>query len=341
MINRCVFKLIADKQWRCQLCGQIVRTQGNKPPKAKCEELIFDCRFRGEVIRQEICNTCWNRGQPINISACAKHGECVKRQHQTPARIKDCLRCEDRKPSTFPRVEQPQCNVIAVTSLAPNDKARDALESWRLAGVSIVAMQPRDELAKVQKIYGGLVDEWRATDQDARWTFGRPCVFIHDLAKLAIEFNQTIMLLNSDIEIHGGQQRLIDATDADALTIGIRHNFHDWRDATIEAHGLDVFFISPPFARNLPDTGLAMGFPGWDYWLPKHATMTNTAIEWIEEPLFFHRRHELNWSHADWQKSFTILQAAGYDFGLPEGFTIPEGYAIGAKFRESLRRVTV
>ena len=99
MNHHCVFQTIESDvperyQFRCVLCEYVHTTKKDKPPVKDCPEGQFDCRHRGEVLRQEPCNTCaTGRGTPTDVYECAIHGECVKRQHRTPASMMDCVRC--------------------------------------------------------------------------------------------------------------------------------------------------------------------------------------------------------------------------------------------------------
>lgn len=310
--------------YRCVLCGHEITTERQKPPSRQgCTEAPLDCRNRGEMLRQDICRAYGDdEGTAVDVFGCSVHGVCVKRQHQTPASMMDCVRCMASdlgfKRPTFPRVIQDDCDVVAVTSLAPNDRAMDALQSWQDAGLHVVAVQPRHELATTRAIYGELVDEYWATDNDARETFGRPCVFIWELAQQAVIRDRPIMLINSDIEISGHQREVIRLSEIarEHLVIGVRHNYDHWRRTRLEKHGLDVFFLPSTLASSLPRLPLAMGIPFWDYWIPAHACKIGMDIEMYAKPLFFHRWHGLSWTGDDWQKANKIAQDAGYDFGV-------------------------
>lgn len=55
----------------------------------------FPCVYRGDVVRQGECDLCGIRGQPFDIYACAKFGECSVARRNT--KVRPCSTCFDRK----------------------------------------------------------------------------------------------------------------------------------------------------------------------------------------------------------------------------------------------------
>jgi hypothetical protein len=38
----------------------------------------------------------------------------------------------------------------------------------------------------------------------------------------------------------------------------------------------------------------------WDYWLPQHFRSKGVPFHWIDAPFFYHEKHPLHWSQAEW-----------------------------------------
>ncbi len=93
----------------------------------------------------------------------------------------------------------------------------------------------------------------------------------------AREIGQTILLINSDIEIHGEQRVIREAIETGVL-VGIRHDYKDqWWTGSRFIWGLDAFSFTPEQAAELPYDPYCIGKPVWDYWLPQH--FRSEAIE--------------------------------------------------------------
>jgi hypothetical protein len=196
---------------------------------------------------------------------------------------------------------------LAVTSLSlrPHHRRRQraCLASWAKFGLAIASVNQSHELAQLADLYPQ-VDHW-IPDPDP----GSGPPRINRLADVASDRATTILLLNSDIEIHGPQSRLLDSMRPNTLVCGIRHN-HTSRSkpAQREPWGIDAFVITPAMAQDLPRLPLQIGRPMWDYWLPLHFRGRKYAIRLIESPLFFHKSHPLHWSQDDWDRGAKIVE---------------------------------
>lgn len=193
---------------------------------------------------------------------------------------------------------------VAVTSISPNPERAErqayCLQSWRDIGLDVIQVNTADR-PRIKT----LIDAGAAT--------GLP-----------------FMLINSDIEICGDHAVIEEAIQSpDKLTIGIRYN-HDAESprgqSQREAAGLDVFLMTPEMAATVPDLPFTIGLPVWDYWLPHHFRSLGYEFNWLHEPLFFHARHEVQWSRQDWNRGSEWL-AEHYGIDLEYG---------SVAFRESL-----
>ena len=186
---------------------------------------------------------------------------------------------------------------VAVTSLAVDRVERQTvcLESWRRAGLRIVAVQSAAEIEQLRDVHAGV--QWIECEESPP--------LIHDLASVAIQLERTVMLINSDIEIRGEQRLIRDAIAAGTM-IGIRHNYDSqWWLSKPEEWGVDVFSFTPETAAGLPRLPLRIGKPMWDYWALHF--LRGRPQQWIREPLFFHQSHGLRWDQTQWLDGYRVF----------------------------------
>lgn len=228
-------------------------------------------------------------------------------------------------------LQQPSMNdcAIAVTSLSllPNhlDVQERCLNSWRRAGFTVHSKNRSDEIDHLKALYPQ-ISQWHVCDE-VPTEYQTRTQSIHALAQTAAAIGQTIMLINSDIEIHG-EQRILREAIADGVMVGIRHDYaHNWWLGSRFIWGLDVFSFTPDQARALPYRPYAIGKPVWDYWLPQWFRSIGQRMHFVGEPLFFHRVHPTNWNEAEW------LMAAGW---FADQFGFMRTMAESVDFRKSL-----
>jgi hypothetical protein len=198
-------------------------------------------------------------------------------------------------------------HAIAVTSLSPSEASIErqskAVESWVKFGLTIVSVNQASEMPKLKRLY----------PQVSRWIRCKERVpLIRTLATVAVKLDRTILLINSDIEIYGQHERLAKhLADPLSQTVGIRFNYanNDYESSVIEPHGLDVFSFTPAMARSLPVSPLCIGKPVWDYWVPCHFRSLGYEFQFIGEPMFFHSKHDIQWSGEDWMTGARWLEA--------------------------------
>lgn len=188
-------------------------------------------------------------------------------------------------------LQQPSLDdcVVAVTSLAPNrfERQNECLNSWKRFGLSIIAVQ--SELDDVSQ-YPQLSEVVR---------IGNPSPAPSVSQMLCVARGKPVLLINSDIEIHGKQSLLRTAIEAGSV-IGLRHNYNrHWWLSTRDQWGFDAFVVHPEKVRQIEPQAFQIGKPWWDYWLADQ--LRTDAHTFIAEPLFFHRDHEATWTDADWE----------------------------------------
>lgn len=201
----------------------------------------------------------------------------------------------------WPETQQPMTDrLVAVTSLSPLAKHQETqpatLDSWRLAGLAIVAVNTQAEIEALRPLYPQ-VSRWvESADQCPAYSF--PTQRINALCSAVTD--SPFLLINSDIQLRGDQQRLFDILDSGKVGVGIRHNYvGHWRSAEREGWGIDAFLMTPAQAATLPQLPFAIGRPMWDYWLPYHFDHIGQPMEWIGEPYFYHAAHPVHWDRSD------------------------------------------
>lgn len=211
-----------------------------------------------------------------------------------------------RIPVMIPTPERYVGKLHAVTSLNPNP-ARQArqmkcLESLRLIGIPVIAVNTSEEFAAMSAAMNALVIPY--VSQDVTADYDRATQKVYTLIQVGRATGLPFLLINSDIEIYGDYALIDAAIDCrDKLTIGVRYNHvadQDRKNAILEPCGLDAFFMTPDMADTVPDLPFAIGKPVWDYWLPHHFRELGYSFRWIDTPCFFHKVHEVMWSQMEW-----------------------------------------
>ena len=193
-----------------------------------------------------------------------------------------------------------------VTSINPKSRWEQQLycvSTWQKYGLPIVAVQPPSELVAIDGV------TTKRTENVAN-DFGRPsCVRISELLK-ETEDGSTILIVNSDISIKDGledfRKNWVNASD-DTIWLGVRHNFDEVGGRKREEkYGIDAFRITPAMAQKLPDIGMAIGCPCWDYWIPYALHLEGWNVAKAKSTML-HRNHPTNWSVEDYNIAQRLL----------------------------------
>jgi hypothetical protein len=281
---------------------------------SEIHQLLADRIESGEWDAQEIKSwhdNNWSQRIPAFGCNCQKHWETLSQKIDwttAQSAYESLFVLHNRVSRDFaskPEITREQCDAlylqqpslddcaVAVTSLAPNrlDRQTECLNTWKRFGLSIVAIQSTHEIDQIYSDYPQLSNILPTYSGDTIPT-------IAEMVKVATQHHDRILLLNADIEIHG-QQRILRDAIAGGTVIGVRHNYaRYWWQSSQEQWGIDAFSFDVASANQLPDLPFRIGKPWWDYWLLDY--FRNKPMEWIVEPLFFHRDHEATWSEKDW-----------------------------------------
>jgi hypothetical protein len=207
-------------------------------------------------------------------------------------------------------------HLIAVTALSEQphhlNRQSQCLDSWVRYGLSITSVNTPDEISRLRDIYPQ-VSTWVSSDEQVQ-NYSRPTQKIKRMAKVAEEIDKPILLINSDIEIEGGQSALVERLKDRTLVVGVRWNYKGkLNNGSREQWGLDAFVITPEMSASLPDLSMGIGKPQWDYWIPLHFELAGYALDFIGDPLFFHEAHEILWNQQDWHTGGEIV---GSHYGI-------------------------
>lgn len=187
-------------------------------------------------------------------------------------------------------------NIVAVTSISPlphhADVQRRCIQSWIDFGLDVVSGNTEQEILQLQTLY----DNVRFVQVNESVSFPKPTPRVHDLMRLCNDC--AVLLINSDIEILGDQNILLDILRSGKAGIGIKHTWSDHRsNAILERWGYDAFLLTQEQIKTFPDLDFAIGQPMWDWWIPAHLDSKNFEIEYIGQPYFYHAAHQIHWSH--------------------------------------------
>jgi FkbM family methyltransferase len=196
--------------------------------------------------------------------------------------------------------------VRALTSLTPSKDAasvtRECIESWRRAGLEVLAFNHPSEIAQLRELYDVDFVPVAATSAEI---FGRHCVPISSILQWAADHPCPVLLINSDIrlELEPWELNRIRRLSDDGLCYFVRFN-HDGvvGRAMRDTFGIDAFLFHGRHAAGLPNSFLSMGQPFWDYWLPLAFAARQQPVYGIDYAAAVHRRHATRWSWSAWHR---------------------------------------
>jgi hypothetical protein len=192
----------------------------------------------------------------------------------------------------------------AVTALSelPHHLTRQTtcLDSWVRFGLSVIAVNTPDQIKRLRPLYPQ-VSQWIESNEVTS-DYDRPTQKIVRLCRVATDIDMPVLMINSDIEIHGTHEQLLNRIGDNNCVVGIRFNYTGERVTAVrEPYGLDAIVVTPEMAETLPAIGFGIGRPMWDTWIPYHFRKLGYTLEFIGEPLFYHEAHGVFWSQEDWE----------------------------------------
>lgn len=196
-----------------------------------------------------------------------------------------------------------------VTSFSPSraERQNQCLASWIKLGCTVVGVQSPGESDRMADLYpsASFVETELVGD-----LFGKPH-FVRMKAIIDQAVDEPILILNSDIEIRMTPDRFSSEWEipaGKALKVGIRWDVNARTNRyQLLKWGIDAFLITPDIAKHLPDIGLTMGCPVWDYWIPWHMHSLGYQILTNKNQGLFHVVHNRNWSMDDYHTGWRLV----------------------------------
>lgn len=192
---------------------------------------------------------------------------------------------------------------MIITSLAPTHKNKEnqlkAIESWKKQDKKIVSVNHISEIRQLEKDYDVQFVEPEKTGYQI---FGRHYVPASELIKV-VKKEGAGLIINSDIiikdlPIFGSNPMIFN-----------RYDFVDSMErSTLFKSGFDAFFLGEENC-NLPETYLCLGQCHWDYWLPITLINKGFKLERPNKAHIFHKKHPLQYSMENWNKTAKIFMA--------------------------------
>ena len=232
-----------------------------------------------------------------NCKPCANHTQSLWEQIYP---VKPILKTE----------QQPKLDITFTTSLSPTrvEKQLEAINTWKLLGVNVVAIQIEgDTFAKdfLERGVDSIVYVPRRHHKYNR-------VLIDDHVQYCKKTNQPTILINSDIELHYEQEDFkkywIDVPK-NTLMLGSRWNHPKQQKVCFSKnyHGIDVFRLTP----DLPwtDHGFCIGNCMWDYMLPILCYNAGWGFRTDPMPRILHEEHTSHWDREDYRENIEHIES--------------------------------
>lgn len=197
--------------------------------------------------------------------------------------------------------------IVTSFGFSRSERQKQCLASWLKLGCEVVGVQSLGESERMASLYPGA--SFVETDLVGD-LFGKPH-FVRVKALIDQAIHEPVLIINSDIEIKTTGDKFRsewEAPERKELKVGIR-----W-DVNVRTNryqllkwGIDAFLITPEIAKLLPDIGLAMGCPVWDYWIPWHMNSAGYSILTNKNQGLFHVVHPRNWSVDDYHTGWKLI----------------------------------
>jgi len=202
-----------------------------------------------------------------------------------------------------------------VTSLSPHrvERQQRCIKSWHRVGAEVIAVQSPGETDVFSSYFPDITFAETHLVGDL---FGRP----KTVRIRALIDHAPCILVNSDIEIVVTPELFRDTWDRPVertLQLGIRWDYHErTKRRQMIKWGIDVFRITEDMMDIIPDIGMSVGVPVWDFWLPWYLHKQGYAIKPIKTFQFEHVMHKQHWAQTESVKGYEILKE---HYGITQG----------------------
>lgn len=196
-----------------------------------------------------------------------------------------------------------------ITTFSPRriDRQSWCVHTWEKMGCHVVGVQPEHQIESFRILFPSV--EFISTKKTAD-AFSKPdFVRVHALLDQCLE--QPGLIVNSDIEFTGDAEMFAGdwkIPEGNVIKCGVRFDLHPRSTKPrMFKWGIDAFLVTPEIAKELPDIGMSVGIPCWDYWIPMHFHLSGWSVLTKKTPGLQHEVHRQNWSKAQSDAGYQIL----------------------------------
>jgi len=169
--------------------------------------------------------------------------------------------------------------ILIATSIAPNDRLaiqRDAVQSWKAAGFSVVSCNIQSEIEKLRPQFPETT--FHAIDRNGALWAGKPVMFVSDVLHYLNSTDYPICgIVNSDIHLSVNDSLISSIANLarGGFVFGPRVEVSTFAQihGTSDPIGADFFFFDRKLVSAFPETHLCIGMPYWDIWYPLAALL--------------------------------------------------------------------
>ncbi len=202
--------------------------------------------------------------------------------------------------------------MIFVTSLSPKhsnfENQQEAAKSWQRIGYTH-SLNSQKEIDLIENDYFGV--NFVRTDKTLEILYNRPLVNINAILDFAIDMNQDLFLINSDIIVKD-----LPPLHTDGISIFSRYDYTDhFGEGKLFKAGYDGFYIPKRFLNVFPITVYALGACYWDHAFPLRYIEKNIPVYWPQGKYLFHKLHKTQYSIEEW---IWLAEYFRFEFKLPK-----------------------
>lgn len=197
--------------------------------------------------------------------------------------------------------------MVAVTSIAPKHTNEGiqlkAVNSWIEHGLKVYSFNHPSEIPELKKIYKDIT--FIPTIRTQEKIFGKHYVCINAIFDWAIENNQSICLINSDIEMRTDKATIsrIETLMEKSIVMANRVNYQNDYKGNQYMQGTDAFFIHNKYLYLYPQTSFCLGQCHFDYYIPFLAIINGIETYFIRQNTIYHKEHNAQYSADNWIKT--------------------------------------
>lgn len=188
--------------------------------------------------------------------------------------------------------------MILVTSISPKHSNKEnqhqSIKSWQHFGAKCYSLNGPSEIDGLRAEYTGI--EFVETHRTVEKIFGKPLVSINAIIDFAIEKDESLLLVNSDIVLTG-----LPELKEDGLTMITRQDYEThYEESRPFVSGFDVFYIPKQYLKILPPSVYALGMAFFDFWIPCRFMEKRLPIYYPTKKYAFHKLHDTQYSFQEW-----------------------------------------